>query len=300
MHRRIIVALFLLSVSITACSSPNSSAELGEEGISQTVPVTVEVTVETIAEVTRLIEVTREVEITRIVEVPVTVTPTDTPVNSPTPSKTPEPTNTPLPTNTRPPTHTPAPTSTPAPTNTPTLTPVPSPTPDLAQTATVQAIGVLAAPKGNGFHQVNLDILPGKWRSSGNGTSCYWARLDANQELLNNHFGVAGGTVNILPSDYEVEFSDCGTWEYVENGTPVLRSDATAPKANGFYTVGVEIAPGQWRSTGTTDNCYWARLDGSQEILDNHFGNAGGTVTVYASDYEIHFEDCGTWEYVGP
>jgi hypothetical protein len=24
-------------------------------------------------------------------------------------------------------------------------------------------------------------------------------------------------------------------------------------------------------------HCYWARLDGQQNLLDNHFGNAGGT-----------------------
>ena len=124
--------------------------------------------------------------------------------------------------------------------------------------------------------------------------------VDANQELINNHFGIAGGTVTIAPTDYEVEFSDCGTWEYVENETPVLRADAAAPKESGFFTVGIEIAPGQWRSTGTGDGCYWARLDGNQEILDNHFGNAGGTVTVFPSDYEIQFDDCGVWEFVGP
>ena len=98
----------------------------------------------------------------------------------------------------------------------------------------------------------------------------------------------------------EVEFSDCGTWVFVENETPVLAADAALPKSNGFFTVGVEIAPGQWRSTGSNGGCYWARLDSSQEIIDNHFGNAGGTVTVAASDYEVQFSDCGQWEYVGP
>lgn len=170
----------------------------------------------------------------------------------------------------------------------------------MGQTATVQAFGALASPKGNGFFQVGLTILPGKWRSNGSGNGCYWARLDANQELISNHFGNAGGTVTIAPTDYEVEFSDCGTWEYVENETPVLRPDAAAPKESGFFTVGIEIAPGQWRSTGSNDGCYWARLDGHQEILDNHFGSAGGTVTVSPSDYEIQFDDCGVWEFVGP
>ena len=185
-------------------------------------------------------------------------------------------------------------------TPTPTDTPPPTTTPNLAQTATVEAYGALAAPKGDGFYLVGVDILPGKWHSTGTNDGCYWARYDANQELLGNHFGIAGGTVNVRPTDYEIEFDDCGVWEYVEDAAPVLGPDAAQPKGDGFYTVGVEIAVGRWRSTGTGDSCYWVRLDGKQDILGNHFGKAGGTVTVRATDYEVAFEDCGTWEYLGP
>ena len=143
------------------------------------------------------------------------------------------------------------------------------------------------------------EILPGKWRSSGTGDGCYWARLDAGQGLLGNHFGLAGGTVTIRPTDYEVEFNGCGTWSYVEDEVLMLQEDATGPKGDGFYTVGVEIAPGQWESTGSGDGCYWARLDGNQNVLDNHFGSAGGSMTVRESDYEVEFNGCGTWEYGG-
>ena len=38
--------------------------------------------------------------------------------------------------------------------------------------------------------------------------------MNANQKILDNHYGRAGGTVTILPTDYEVEFNRCGTWEY--------------------------------------------------------------------------------------
>jgi seryl-tRNA synthetase len=73
----------------------------------------------------------------------------------------------------------------------------------------------------------------------------------------------------------------------------------TESKGDGFYTVGDEIAAGRWRSTGTGDGCYWARYDSNQDILDNHFGNAGGSMTIRSSDYEVEFDDCGTWEYLG-
>ena len=79
-----------------------------------------------------------------------------------------------------------------------------------------------------------------------------------------------------------------------------LQPDATEPKRDGFYTVGVEIAPGRWRSTGVGASCYWARLGHYQETLDNDYGRAGGEITILVSDYEVEFDECGTWEYVHP
>ena len=263
-------------------------ASCGEQPEAAVETVVVTVIHTQIAQLPVTVEVTREVEITRLVDRPVTTTPTSTPASSPTPSKTP--TITPTPTDT----------ATPTVTSTPTPTPIPTSTPNLAQTATVEALGVLASPKGDGFYLVGVDILPGKWHSTGEGEDCYWARLDSDQALLDNHFGVAGGTMTVKPTDFEVELEGCGTWEYVENAEKILLPDAGAPKNDGFYTVGVEIVPGKWRSTGTGDNCYWARLDAQQNTLDNHFGNAGGTVTIRPDDYEVMFDDCGTWEYLGP
>ena len=275
--------LVLLIIGV-ACATAEPETITVRETVIAELPVTVEVLLEKTVEVTVEVAVTREVEVTRLVEVelPVTVTFTPTPLNTPTPSSTP--------------------TITPTPSNTPTATPSPTATatPDLAATATIEAYGVLAAPKGNGFHTVGVEILPGKWRSSGSGTGCYWARLDANQDLLGNHFGFAGGTVNIRPNDHEVEFNGCGTWIYVEDEVATLLENAAAPKGDGFYTVGVEIVPGRWESTGSGDGCYWARLDGNQNLLDNHFGNAGGSVTIRATDYEVEFNDCGIWEFSGP
>ncbi len=280
-----ITPFLILILLFTACTSAEPETVTVRETVIAELPVTVEVTrqvtIEKEVEVVQEIEVTREVEVTRLVEVevPVTVTPTNTPINTPAPSSTP--TITPTPTNT----------------STPTPSPTATATPNLAATATVEAYGELAAPKGNGFFTVGEEILPGKWRSSGTGDGCYWARLDAGQELLANHYGMAGGTITIRPTDFEVELNDCGIWTYVENEELVLQDTAIDPKGDGFYTVGVEIAPGRWDSTGTGDGCYWSRLDGNQNLLDNHFGNAGGSINIRATDYEVNFNDCGTWEY---
>lgn len=276
-----LIFLVALAALLGACSSSSPETITVKETVIAQIPVTVEVTRQIEVEVTREIEVTRQIDVTRVVEKPVTVTSTNTPVNTPTPSNTP--------------------TITPTPSNTPTPTPslTPTATPNLAQTATIEAFGVLAAPKRDGFYTVGEEILPGKWRSTGTGDGCYWARLDANQNTLGNHFGFAGGTVNIRPNDFEVEFNDCGTWEYVEDEIPVLQENTMEPKGDGFYTVGIEIAAGRWESTGTADNCYWARLDGNQNTIDNHFGNAGGAINVRPTDYEIQFDGCGIWEYSG-
>lgn len=273
----------LMILALAACSGePEVVRETVIAELPVTMVVTREVAVQETVEVTREVQVTREVEVTRVVERAVTVTPTATPVNTPTPSSTP--------------TITPMPTATPIPSATPTATA----TPDLAATATTEAFGALAAPKGDGFYTVGEEIVPGKWESTGTGSACYWERLDENQETLANHFGFAGGTITIRPNDYEVHFEDCGTWEYVEGAQRPLAEDAGAEKEDGFYTVGVEIAPGRWESTGSGDACYWERLDEQQNILQNHFGSAGGTMTIQASDYEVHLEDCGTWQYLGP
>ncbi len=259
---RALSLIFIIAVFILAACSPE--------------PVTFEVTrviaQVTQVEITSVVEVTRLVELTRVVEQVVTQTPAPTPENDSSPSNT----------------------------LTPTPSPTPAITPNPAQVTTVEASDMLSAPKTDGIFSVGVDILPGKWRSTGISTDCYWARLDVNQDLLDNHLGFAGGTVNILETDYAVEFENCGTWEYVENADQVLRADATEPKSDGFYTVNVEIAPGRWRSTGTSDACYWARLNENQDIVENHFGLSGGTLIIPEGDYEIAFEGCGTWRYLGP
>jgi hypothetical protein len=74
----------------------------------------------------------------------------------------------------------------------------------------------------------------------------------------------------------------------------------TSPKGDGFYLVGIDIAMGTWRSTAGYEGCYWSLNDKQGDINDNHFGDSGGTVHIRASDYEVQFDDCGQWTYLGP
>ena len=159
----------------------------------------------------------------------------------------------------------------------------------------------LIAPKDDGVHLIGIDIMPGRWETMGEGDGCYWQRTSPEGALLDSHYGIAGGTITLLASDYLLQMNSCGTLVYVEDRQPELAADAYDPKEDGFYTVGVEIAPGQWRSTGTGDSCYYATYDGYQDINENYFGDAGVTITLGPLDYEVEFTRCGTWEYLdGP
>lgn len=112
-------------------------------------------------------------------------------------------------------TYTPTPLYTPTITNTPTETPPPTDTPNVAMTATEKAMAALRSPKGDGFYLVNVDIAPGVWRSGGDGDHCYWSVTRANGDIIDNDFGMAGGTAYIPPTAFQVEFENCGRWTFI-------------------------------------------------------------------------------------
>lgn len=142
---------------------------------------------------------------------------------------TPESTFTPYPTYTTAPTYTPeptiaievtrivlvTPTDTPTPIYTPTDTGTPTITPNATQTAEALVLAKLYGDKNDGFYLINLDIAPGIWRSTGTGDDCYWAVTDQRGDIIDNHFGMSGGTAYIPSSGFQVEFDDCGTWQYL-------------------------------------------------------------------------------------
>jgi hypothetical protein len=73
-----------------------------------------------------------------------------------------------------------------------------------------------------------------------------------------------------------------------------------ASREDGIWLVGVDIAPGLWRNNGTGDGCYWQRSTMTGDIIDNHFGQGGGTVYILKSDFQFETHDCGTWTYIRP
>jgi hypothetical protein len=75
----------------------------------------------------------------------------------------------------------------------------------------------------------------------------------------------------------------------------------TAPKDDGIYLAGVEIARGLWYAPRAESGvCFWARRKASGVILQSYFGVPGGTLRVQDVDYEIELNGCGIWQYLGP
>ena len=153
------------------------------------------------------------------------------------------------------------------------------------------------APLRDGTYIVNQQIAPGTYRSTGKGSACYWERSGASGDVLDNHFGLTGGSVTIQAADVTFSSRHCGPWILIDpNNKPTLPPEQrTAPKKDGFYLVGADIAPGVWRSTGQGGSCYWARQNLTQNLIDNNLGFAGGAITIQPGDFEFYTRGCGNW-----
>ena len=143
---------------------------------------------------------------------------TEVPTNTPYSTYTPYPTLTDFPTQTpeiiivtatftHTPEFSPTITDTPTITPTPTNTSTPTPTQDITK-----------MDKSPGFYLVGTEISPGVWRSLGTGDDCYWAITTRTGSIMNNHFGMAGGTMFIPSNAFEVELTQgCGRWTYLDD-----------------------------------------------------------------------------------
>jgi S1-C subfamily serine protease len=80
---------------------------------------------------------------------------------------------------------------------------------------------------------------------------------------------------------------------------------------DGTYVVGVDVQPGVWQNSDSSDLCYWERLSGFTEDAANGFGHVIDdvianetsfelqTVEILASDAGFYALDCGVWVMAG-
>ncbi|MGX1131187.1 hypothetical protein RKD49_003377 [Streptomyces glaucescens] len=163
--------------------------------------------------------------------------------------------------------------------------------------------------EGDGDFQVGSDIKPGTYRTTGNTDDmCYWERAkDASGEmesLLANDNVSGTSYVTIKATDKLFTSSGCNDWEAVDTkakgGSP---ADEMAG-SGGMYRVGVDIAPGTYKSTGNTDDmCYWERSKDSEHSLDSIIANnnvsGSAVVTISASDAYFKTSGCQDWKKTG-
>ena len=201
-------------------------------------------------------------------------------------------------------------------------TPMPLPTsttePTLRPTATPQ---LPAKSFGDGTWTVGVDIQYGTYRSIPltKDTSCYWRAVkdftggmsstivSDSGPLDDEHNDGAGPmVVDIYPTDAGFVSRSCGTWERV---TAVMSSSMTSPFGDGWYVVGVDIAPGTWSAPGGTTWCIWKRMGtfrGSRlpsEIIERSASKTEGlysevpsqTVTIEPTDAGFWSQNCGGW-----
>lgn len=71
----------------------------------------------------------------------------------------------------------------------------------------------------------------------------------------------------------------------------------TTIEGNGTYQVGVDIAPGVYKSAGPIDGgaCYWKRLNGDA-MVDNGLTKKAPVVTIDPTDTTFRTSDCQTWQ----
>lgn len=83
--------------------------------------------------------------------------------------------------------------------------------------------------------------------------------------------------------------------------TATAQAFATQPHGDGVYLVNVTIAAGLWRSIPQDQDryCYWARHKYDGIILGSHYAPGGSEVLIRPTDYEVEFDGCGMWVYMG-
>jgi len=79
---------------------------------------------------------------------------------------------------------------------------------------------------------------------------------------------------------------------------------ASACFGDGIFRVGVDIQPGTYRNSDSSDCCYWERLSGLdgtlEEIIANNFTCDLDVVTISPTDVAFSSIRCGVWTLVAP
>lgn len=68
---------------------------------------------------------------------------------------------------------------------------------------------------GDGVHEVGVDIQPGKYKTSGAASDCYWSKNRRDGGIIDNDLPGGDTTIVIEASVFTFKSGDCGTWRKV-------------------------------------------------------------------------------------
>jgi len=81
--------------------------------------------------------------------------------------------------------------------------------------------------------------------------------------------------------------------------TPPPTSGAATTFGDGTFRVGVDIAPGTYKNSDSSQACYWERLnsfdDSEDAVIANNISTAQMIVTISPTDVGFTSDRCGTW-----
>lgn len=116
--------------------------------------------------------------------------------------------------------------------------------------------------------------------------------------------GCGGGSTQTAVTQTAVTVTS--TLEVTKTVTVTLPPPPSTPKTiietDGTYRVGTDIAPGTYRSGGTSpegeSDCYWARLRSLKptDIINSDIGTGPQVVTIQPSDRAFVTHSCQTWQ----
>jgi hypothetical protein len=156
---------------------------------------------------------------------------------------------------------------------------------------------------GSGKKLVPSEVPAGTYRMRTASPGCYWERLSGLGgtfgEILANGNASGPEIVTIAATDKAFNSTRCAAWSA---DLSAITKSPTDPFGDGTFQVGVDIAPGTWRSAGGT-TCYWQRMSGFSgsginEIIANDNTGPSTIVEIGATDKGFSSSRCGTWTKV--
>lgn len=83
--------------------------------------------------------------------------------------------------------------------------------------------------------------------------------------------------------------------------TDTTTTEGADLSGDGYYTVGDDIQPGEYRSDGG-DSCSWTLYSdsrsGGEQVVDSDTPSGSTTVTIHSSDSRFETQGCASWSRV--